>query len=428
MSNLGWLFYKEYFRGLNYADLENEENEHIIQKKVKNLITQTVTLDKDEMLGNTHFKATTTYPGLILGSGNIHELPDIKGQAILGFSFDYTSGLPIIAGSSIKGVLRSAFKYPEYIQEILNSMGVEANIYEQDEAKAIVSKIKELELEIFDNNDIFFDAVVVASGGSTLLGDDYITPHGDALKNPIPLRFIKVMPNVTFRFDFELTSGLISKRAKSELFQNILEDLGLGAKTNVGYGKFDNFRKEQTKEEQKQEKQEREEEAFHNAIKSNSLEKLEQFKRDFFNSTRDIDGAIEKIKHQNRVADIQKAFDNLNKSNKKHIESFINKYKDDSDAKEFIIQLNGNSTEQKSSSKQQGAEALEGAKNGKQFKSILHNLTIDDKVKITITQNIIRICKELNKKKKEKFFREAKLENYLDVPFKEEMMKKVNIL
>jgi len=270
MSNLGWLFYKDYFRGLDYADLENEKNEHIIQSKVKNLMTQTVTLDEDEMLGNTHFRATTTYPGLILGSGNAHELPDVKAQAILGFSFDYTSGLPIISGSSVKGVLRSAFKHVEYIQELLDDSKVD---------------VKALEAEIFDNGDIFFDAVVVASGGSTLLGDDYITPHGDALKNPIPLRFIKVMPNVTFRFDFGLSPGLISKSKKAKLFQNILSDLGLGAKTNVGYGKFDNFKKEQTEEERREEeralaqslkeKKEREEKAKREAKEAKEKQKEE---------------------------------------------------------------------------------------------------------------------------------------------------------
>jgi len=226
MSNLGWLFYKDYFKGLDYTNLASEQNSQLIKEKVQTLITQTATFDSSEMLGNIHFKATTTYPGLILGSGNAHELPSIEGQAILGFSFDYTSGLPVIAGSSIKGVLRSAFKHREYIQELLNDEKID---------------VKALETEIFDNGDIFFDAVVVGAG-TNLLGDDYLAPHKDALEDPIPLRFIKVMPNVTFRFDFELSDGILSKSEKETLFQKILSDLGLGAKTNVGYGKFSDFK------------------------------------------------------------------------------------------------------------------------------------------------------------------------------------------
>jgi len=236
-SNIGWLFYKDYFKGIDYADLDNPKNKETIQNRVKNIINQSVTIADDEKLGNTHFKATTTYPGLILGSGNAHELPSIEGQAILGFHFDYTSGLPVIQGSSIKGVLRSAFAYPEYITEYVGK-GID---------------IKVLEKEIFDNGDVFFDATIISNG--KILGDDFITPHGDdPFKNPIPLRFIKVLPNVAFRFDFELRDGILSKSEKESLFKKILSDLGLGAKTNVGYGKFSDFKAiAKTKEEIAQE-------------------------------------------------------------------------------------------------------------------------------------------------------------------------------
>ena len=239
-ANIGWLFYKNYFQDINYNNLTDKQNETIIQDKVQNIINQTPTIQNqndENMLGNMHFQATTTYPGLLLGSGNAHELPSIEGQAILGFHFDYTSGLPIIQGSSIKGVLRSAFKHQEYIKELLNNIDININ---------------ELEKEIFDNGDIFFDAEIIESDNfNKILADDYLAPHGDnPFKNPIPLRFIKVLPNIIFRFDFELFDGIISKESKSKLFQNILEDLGLGAKTNVGYGKFNNFRKTQTQAEE----------------------------------------------------------------------------------------------------------------------------------------------------------------------------------
>ena len=53
------------------------------------------------------------------------------------------------------------------------------------------------------------------------------------------LGFVKVLPNVTFRFDFELKdSDLLKKEGKLLLFARILSDIGIGAKTNVGYGKF----------------------------------------------------------------------------------------------------------------------------------------------------------------------------------------------
>lgn len=247
--NIGWLFYKDYFSNLTNGDyqlmllskeekkqkkIEIEAIESKIDQKVLNLISQSFNTQKPKNLGNSSFELKTTYPGLLVGSGNTHELPDTKGQAILGFHFDYTSGLPEIAGSSIKGVLRSAFEHPEYIQSILDDKSCD---------------VKKLELEIFGQDsksgevvagkDIFFDAIITKGGkNNKILGDDFITPHKEATKNPIPLRFIKVLPEVTFDFRFTLQCGLITKEQKEHLFRQIIIDLGLGAKTNVGYGKF----------------------------------------------------------------------------------------------------------------------------------------------------------------------------------------------
>lgn len=265
-ANIGWLFYKEYFKDIDYSKLDSPKNEITINKKVAHIISQKPTIEEAEVLGTTHFSARTTYPGLLLGSGNSHELPDIKGQAILGFHFDYTSGLPIIQGSSIKGVLRSAFKHGEYIQELLKNETLD---------------VKELEKEIFENSDIFFDATISNVEGK-ILGDDYIAPHANELKDPIPLRFIKVLPNITFRFDFELSDGLITKEQKSKLFQEILEDLGLGAKTNVGYGKFENFNVYKTAEEKEQEikeaEEKKEQEAKHRELEQEALKEEKQQK------------------------------------------------------------------------------------------------------------------------------------------------------
>ena len=241
-ANIGWLFYKDYYKDLNYIDLVNGRegnNSAIIEQKIINIINSTPKLNEPDIIGSTRFQATTTYPGLIVGSGNIHEIPDVKGQAILGFHFDYTTGLPVIAGSSIKGVLRGAFKHPEYIKEYID-----------------IESIKELEEEIFDNGDIFFDAEIIkANSNNKILGDDYITPHNNPLKEPKPLRFIKVLPDVTFLFQFELSDGKVSKYEKERLFRKILGDLGLGAKTNVGYGKLEISDAPKTQEEIKAQKE-----------------------------------------------------------------------------------------------------------------------------------------------------------------------------
>lgn len=53
-------------------------------------------------------KLQTTYPGLLVGVGYNHQVSNTEAINA-GFSFDHTTGLPLLPGSSVKGVLRSAF-------------------------------------------------------------------------------------------------------------------------------------------------------------------------------------------------------------------------------------------------------------------------------------------------------------------------------
>ncbi len=227
--NIGWLFYKDYYRDIDFEILDKKENKLSFEEKSKSLIAKKLKKLKNTQLPNTHsFELTTTYPGLLIGSGHTHETSS-EGEFKIGFEFDYTTGLPIIRGSSVKGVLRSAFKHPEYIKK---------DILKRDDID-----IKELEESIFNNSDIFFDAEIIkANEDGEFLGEDYITPHEKPLKNPIPIKFLNVLPNVVFEFKFKLKDGLIKADEKEKLFKAILLDLGVGAKTNVGYGQFDELK------------------------------------------------------------------------------------------------------------------------------------------------------------------------------------------
>ncbi len=222
-ANLGWLFYRDYFRDLDFNDLSN--NEELIKRKINTIISSRIEIKKRDKLfpKSKVFFLKTRYPGLLLGSGYIHELPKIKEQAILGFDFDYTTGAPIIRGSSIKGLLRSAFLHKEYIDELLDELRIE--------------KKENIEQELFENGKvIFLDAEIVRVGSDGVLKDDYITPHKSEFEDPKPLRFIKVAPGVTFEFRFIFKEEY---EEYLELFKRVILDLGLGAKTNVGYGKFE---------------------------------------------------------------------------------------------------------------------------------------------------------------------------------------------
>ncbi len=100
--------------------------------------------------------------------------------------------------------------------------------------------------------DIFFDAypqfsAYEGTGGKDMgrfLGEGVITPHGkDPLKDPTPVKFLKILPNVSFSFQFRLhpvtIEGItIDDVKKYMLFRELLMQFGIGAKTNVGFGQM----------------------------------------------------------------------------------------------------------------------------------------------------------------------------------------------
>jgi CRISPR-associated protein Cmr6 len=124
------------------------------------------------------------------------------------------------------------------------------------------SKIVYQPISIYER-DIFFDGYIVLTNHPAInrstyrnpkpfIGDDYITPHINRKKpelspftNPIPLMFLKILPEVTIQFQFDLKDGLLTKGQKEDLFRRLLLDFGIGAKTNVGYGQFEEGFKDQ---------------------------------------------------------------------------------------------------------------------------------------------------------------------------------------
>lgn len=252
IANLGWYFYKRYYNKdveddvkvcvERYKGWKFKESIHTMQYVRMNNSIKAYKLKSDCCSDYVHctfkgqpgyfdFKLSTTYPGALLGAGLLHGVGD-EGEIKIGFQFDHTSGLPYIPGSSVKGIIRSMFSHPEYIRDILGIQIEDADY-------------RNLEKQLFDEGRIiFFDALpVLPEGieGQNIIGDDFITPHKDPLKNPIPIQFLKVLPDVTFRFSFLKKENVlpVGKNVKlGELFKRILMDTGVGAKTNVGYGRL----------------------------------------------------------------------------------------------------------------------------------------------------------------------------------------------
>lgn len=237
-ANLGWLYYKEMYK---------KGNDNVYIKKIFDKVLQVNEID-NSLKKESSFTLTTTYPGLIIGSGYTHGISSNEDSK-MGFYFDYTSGVPTIPGSSIKGTLRSLF-----------GIGEKSN-YKEEKHDFICSLLKKEQLnvtalaeEIFEGKkddkplsiykrDKFYEARIIKTAG-TILQDDYITPHKDALKNPVPLKIIKIRGGTTFEFSFDLfdteIEGVkVTAHEKLLLFFELLQFHGLGAKTNVGYGQFE---------------------------------------------------------------------------------------------------------------------------------------------------------------------------------------------
>lgn len=306
MKNLGWLFYRTYFdlgslqKTINNVQQQNEydvveetiekffkeRNETFFKEKFEPNEWLKVVPDDDEH----RFKLTTTYPGLLSGSGVSHETGKLN-ELKLGFSFDHTTGLPYLPGSTVKGAIRQAFPnhlrkkavrvkdlkerekllrkadeldvyciflFKEYLKIdittrqllefewlVFEGKKVENKNEIMVEYAIFFQKMVESSLGVYES-DIFYDACVSESlhEKKLFLGNDFITPHRNPLKNPIPIQFLKVLPNVVWSFQFDLKntklsdSITISAAQKLALFQTIIKDLGIGAKTNVGYGRL----------------------------------------------------------------------------------------------------------------------------------------------------------------------------------------------
>ena len=272
-ANIGYLFQRDYYEGLSVeiyddkskdktkqASFFKEKNDNIIKASKRKIQLETFFDDAAK------FELRTIYPGLVTGIGMMHET-GMMGECKLGMAFDYSSGLPYIPGSSVKGLLRSMFPMKNklvkkgdsksisimkenrrYLKEILKEKcKLELNDNGIDELATIIFDGKKSDgsfLPVYER-DVFFDAQIEGDYSEKgFLGFDYITPHKDPLKNPNPIKFLKILPNVKIVFRFKLNETQLSSSVslipeqKLAIFEEILKTVGIGAKTNVGYGQL----------------------------------------------------------------------------------------------------------------------------------------------------------------------------------------------
>lgn len=245
IHNIGKLFFKEYYEEVDLKSLlfGNYDKDKALKVdttiKESPLVVIKKPLEENEV---SIIRAKIQYPGLVTGVGLIH---DASVGYKLGMHFDYTKGMPVVYGSSVKGVLKTYFKdfflkhYRDRNSDVEHLMKLIFEGKNPNEGKNNEPK----HVSIYER-DVFFDAVIVKSNDKgKFLEDDYITPHPDPLKNPVPIKMLKIASGCTMEFRFKLNTCVINGNvynadSKLKIFEDILTTVGIGAKTNVGYGQL----------------------------------------------------------------------------------------------------------------------------------------------------------------------------------------------
>lgn len=282
-------YYKHYYQGVSWQlSRESSSNEEAFNRQ-NQALTESKLPEVESLLPFQYegidpehtFNLLVQNPGLIIGSGIPHGA-GFKGEIKMGFHFDFTTGLPVLPGSSVKGVLRSLWPLGlehaassekdtkrktalrekagwsvEFLQQRLKE--IESG---EDWTAAQVEALEKWLFGSYDPEDKpghmsgrthFHDAMPINAvrvvnqdtGEYTdqYLGLDFITPHKEPLKDPVPIQILKVLPKVEYRFQFKLhdyksNGHALSAKQISELFKELIQLVGVGAKTNVGYGHF----------------------------------------------------------------------------------------------------------------------------------------------------------------------------------------------
>ena len=202
---------------------------------------------------------------LITGIGQTHPNE-------IGMVFDHTMGIPFIPASSVKGIVRFAHmlelirsrnrsyidsdKDGEYIIEsdlqtlIPDIFGGDSDIIKNEKKKTKKWRGKVIFLDAYPDNvpDLHVD-IMNPHYGQYYSDDENKTPPADYL-DPTPIKFLTVKPGTVFTFRALAPKDSDFIEPAKTAFQKALEDEGVGAKTAVGYGRFEIQRRADSKDAQ----------------------------------------------------------------------------------------------------------------------------------------------------------------------------------
>lgn len=257
-QNMNYRYNVEYFDDLDFFNddfvivkpidgkIKNSDQSKAMRERTKEIIdfpfpaARSAFMPGLEDVEGVHcFELHTAYPGLLIGIGEFHDLK-MRDAVKNGFTFDYVTGLPYLPGSSLKGILHSYFPVKNAIDEsgkyeYIKSLLPEKNIDIFNFSKTIFG-----DSEKNPGKVLFLGAFPIFEHDESLLSYEYITPHRGKFANPKPISMIKIKPDIKFRFVFRIEDYKDKNEVTAEeiklLFKQIIVDMGIGARTNVGFG------------------------------------------------------------------------------------------------------------------------------------------------------------------------------------------------
>ena len=270
--NFSYFYYNRFMDNTKFNDINPYTS---IEKYFKENVLSLVPMNLSEDIFNLKFSVEVLYPGLLIGIGNTNlnikqslnkdKKNKIKEITYLGFTLDYVTGMPYIPGSAIKGLFWSVFREKQlFVEKWLIDAGLCGNKIPSEIVKKLKNYLFGYSRDVAENNsaenidtinshyckNVYYDAVIIKPKVG-FLDQDNICPHkynesGELEKKPI--FFLRITPGTEFEFRFKINNKIakdmqsdieITPELLTELFKNIIRTFGIGAKTNVGYGRME---------------------------------------------------------------------------------------------------------------------------------------------------------------------------------------------
>jgi CRISPR-associated protein Cmr6 len=248
-ENSSGKIYKEYKKML-----DNKEIQILLDEKIKNQKDFSEQLSQKYKFIQFEGKLKSDF---IIGLGESH--PTETGMIL-----DHTIGVPYIPASTIKGAVRFAYTL-NYIDENKDNLPTEQEtikVKDGSKKNIIVLKEKDTTITKLFGGENKEDKEYVEKVGKIIFLDSYsektpklkldvMTPHyGDYYKDgkiapadnqdPTPIKFLSIEKGQKFIFNVLIVNEIINEKGNIEkAFKRALEIEGVGAKTAIGYGRFE---------------------------------------------------------------------------------------------------------------------------------------------------------------------------------------------